>query len=56
MQKWTLGATSGTTVAGGNGKGAAANQLNFPKNVIVIALGNIYISDTYNQRRQKCLQ
>ena len=32
VQKWAPGATTGITVAGGNGSGAAANQLSDPTN------------------------
>ena len=60
--KWYNGATlantsavsaTGTTVAGGNGQGAAANQLNQPNHIYVDGSGNIYISDFLNHRIQK---
>lgn len=53
IQKWAPGATSGVTVAGGNGAGSAANQLYRPKDVFVDATGNIYIADENNARIQK---
>ena len=53
IQKWAPGASAGTTVAGGNEAGAAANQLNFPFDVYLDAAGNIYVADTYNDRIQK---
>ena len=53
IQKWEPGATSGTTVAGGNGYGSDENQLNSPRDVIVDSNGNIYILDTRNERVQK---
>jgi hypothetical protein len=53
VQKWAPGATTGITVAGGNGPGSAANQLNRPKDVFVDVAGNIYIADENNQRIQK---
>jgi len=53
IQKWAPGATSGTTVAGGNGEGLAANQLNDAIGVFVDASGNIYVSDRNNFRIQK---
>ena len=53
IQKWAPGATSGTTVAGGNGAGAAANQLNYPLGVYVDGSGNIYVADNSNNRIQQ---
>jgi len=53
IQKWTSGATSGVTVAGGNGKGNAPNQLNNPSSVFVDADANVYIADMNNHRIQK---
>jgi len=52
VQKWAAGATVGTTVAGGNGKGSGANQLDDPTGVYVDAFGAVYVSD-YNHRIQK---
>jgi sugar lactone lactonase YvrE len=46
-------ATNGTTVAGGNGAGAAANQLSYPVSVCVSAGGTLYVADQGNQRIQK---
>ncbi len=45
-------ATSGTVVAGGNGQGAAANQLNGPDGMYVDGSGNLYVADVHNQRVQ----
>jgi VCBS repeat-containing protein len=53
IQKWAPNATSGITVAGGNGVGAAENQFNDYKNFTLDALGNIYIADSGNHRIQK---
>ena len=53
VQKWVPGATTGVTVAGGNGAGPAANQLNEPSGCYVDNAGNIYIADTQNDRIQK---
>ena len=53
VQKWVPGATSGITVAGGNGAGAAANQLNKPHGIFVDTSGNLYIADSKNHRIQK---
>jgi sugar lactone lactonase YvrE len=41
------------TVAGGNGLGAAANQLHYPTGLTVDDSGNVYVADEYNQRIQK---
>ncbi|MBD2755725.1 Ig-like domain-containing protein [Spirosoma validum] len=46
-------AQKSTVVAGGNGTGAAANQLNFPLGVVVDGAGNIYVADYQNFRVQK---
>lgn len=45
-------ATAGITVAGGNGMGAAANQLNGPDGLTVDGAGNLYVADYYNNRLQ----
>ena len=45
--------TEGTTVAGGNSSGSAANQLSFPRGIALDASGNMYIVDTGNDRVQK---
>lgn len=43
----------GTTVAGGNGEGDAANQLDDPNGVFVDDEGNLWVADTHNKRIQK---
>ncbi len=53
VQKWAPGATSGVTVAGGNGPGSAADQLNRPEGVVLDGAGNIYVADNNNFRVQK---
>jgi hypothetical protein len=53
VQKWAPGATAGVTVAGGNGQGSAANQLNGPEGVFVDGAGNVYVADSNNARVQK---
>ncbi|CAF0970984.1 unnamed protein product [Rotaria magnacalcarata] len=50
VQRWVIGGTSGTTVAGGNSNGSALNQLNNPRAVISDSSSNLYISDTNNHR------
>ncbi|CAF0822768.1 unnamed protein product [Adineta steineri] len=49
-------ATYGTVVAGGNGAGSGANQLNSPRSIVVDSNGTLYISDQANNRIQRWLQ
>ncbi|HEY6974637.1 MAG TPA: T9SS type A sorting domain-containing protein [Chitinophagaceae bacterium] len=44
---------NGVTVAGGNGEGNAANQLDEPNGIFVDNNGNLWIADTRNARVQK---
>lgn len=44
-----------TTFAGGNGPGAAANQLNRPRGVTAAADGTVYIADSDNLRVQRVM-
>lgn len=53
VQLWNRGATTGITIAGGNGLGNAANQLNNPQGVFVDGAGQIYIADKTNHRIQR---
>ncbi len=56
IQKFAPGSTSltsGTTVAGGNGQGSNANQLDNPIGVFLDTQGNLFVSDNNNQRVQK---
>lgn len=53
VQKWLAGATSGITIAGGNGLGNAANQLNSPWGIFVTGDGTVYVADRSNNRVQK---
>jgi sugar lactone lactonase YvrE len=46
-------ATAGTTVAGGNGPGPAANQLRNPAGVYMDGVGNLYVVDNLNHRIQR---
>ncbi|MFM7497956.1 MAG: NHL repeat-containing protein, partial [Bacteroidota bacterium] len=48
--KFASGSTSGTVVAGGNGRGSGAHQLNQPSSVFVDTKGIIYVSDQFNHR------
>lgn len=53
IQKWAVGATSGVTVAGGNGEGTALNQLKSPTSIFVDSKGNIYVLELGNNRVSK---
>jgi sugar lactone lactonase YvrE len=56
VQKFPVGSTSstnGTTVAGGNGQGSAANQFASVYGLFVDTAGNIYVADDNNNRIQK---
>jgi hypothetical protein len=44
IQKWTVGGTAWTTVAGGNGQGSDSNQFNNPQGFYVDAAGNIFVA------------
>lgn len=46
-------ATNGTTVAGGNGIGRAANQTSYPWGLTGDAAGNLYVAEFGNHRVQK---
>jgi gliding motility-associated-like protein len=44
---------NGTTIAGGNGNGSAANQFNNPNRIFIDGAGNLYVPDMTNSRIQK---
>ena len=52
--KWPPGAVTGQIVAGGNGLGSGANQLNQPYGIAVDAQFTLFVADTGNQRIQVC--
>jgi len=52
--KWAPGATTGQVVAGGNGQGSGANQLNNPYSIAVDAHFTLYVADPSNRRIQVC--
>ncbi|CAF1259603.1 unnamed protein product [Adineta steineri] len=59
IMKYPSGSTIGTygiVVAGGNGPGSGANQLNNPRSVLVDSSGALYIADGINNRIQRWLQ
>ncbi|CAF0838789.1 unnamed protein product [Adineta steineri] len=49
-------ATYGTVVAGGNGAGSGASQLNNPRSIIVDSNGTLYIADGGNNRVTRWLK
>ncbi len=53
VKKWAIGASAWITVAGGNGSGSDANQLDYPMGISVDAAGAVYIADKNNHRIQK---
>jgi DNA-binding beta-propeller fold protein YncE len=57
VQRFPLdGSGNGVTVAGGNGQGPLANQLDRPSDIFLSKLdGSIYVADCYNNRIQKWL-
>ncbi|CAF4984891.1 unnamed protein product, partial [Rotaria magnacalcarata] len=54
VMHWTQGdKKQGTVIAGGNGKGAGANQFNFPIGLSSDRHGNLYVVDELNNRVQR---
>ena len=56
VQKFPPGSnslTNGVTIAGGNGRGSAANQFSYPAGLYVDASGNLFVADAGNNRVQK---
>ena len=56
VRRYRRGETSGIVVAGGNGKGAALNQLNFPRYVCVDGEHAVYVSEEENHRVMKWMK
>lgn len=52
VTKWAPNATAGVIVAGGNGQGAGANQLNYPTGLSVDNLGGVFVTEYGNHRVQ----
>ena len=52
IQKWVVGASTGTTVAGQANatSGTALNYLTNPCDVLLDSSGNLYVADTWNYR------
>ncbi|CAF3091787.1 unnamed protein product [Rotaria sp. Silwood2] len=53
VKRYQIGDKNGTLVAGGNGKGAGLNQLNFPCYIFVDQQQTVYVSDNENHRVMK---
>lgn len=53
VQRWTPGATTGVTVAGGNGEGSSPAHLYYPLGVTIDEAGDLYIADAGNNRIQR---
>ncbi|CAF1590632.1 unnamed protein product [Rotaria magnacalcarata] len=52
--RWTQGdKKQGTVIVGGSGRGAGANQFNFPMGLSFDQHGNLYVVDCYNGRVQR---
>ncbi|CAF1264022.1 unnamed protein product, partial [Rotaria sordida] len=53
VRRYQIGDKNGTLVAGGNGKGASLNQLNFPTYLFVDQQQTVYVTDTGYHRVMK---
>ncbi|CAF4645104.1 unnamed protein product [Rotaria sp. Silwood2] len=53
IRRYQIGDKNGTLVAGGNGKGAGLNQLNYPHYIFVDQQQTVYVSDNENHRVMK---
>ncbi|CAF1334317.1 unnamed protein product [Rotaria magnacalcarata] len=53
VRRYKLGENNGTLVAGGNGNGDGAHQLNEPRYLFVDRQQNVYVSDSQNHRVMK---
>ncbi|CAF1517037.1 unnamed protein product [Rotaria sordida] len=53
VRRYQIGDKNGTIVAGGNGKGAGLNQLDYPTYIFVDQQQAVYVSDNFNHRVMK---
>ena len=53
IMRWSKGATQGSVIVGGNGRGSQSNQLNSPMGLSFDRHGNLYVVDYGNHRVQK---
>ncbi|CAF0937684.1 unnamed protein product [Rotaria sordida] len=56
VRRWKMGDTSGTVVAGGNGKGNHLNQFDCPTYIFVDENRSVYVSDQNNHRVMKWME
>jgi DNA-binding beta-propeller fold protein YncE len=56
VRRWKIGDTSGTLVAGGNGKGNRLNQLDWPTHIFIGDDHSVYVSDHSNHRVMKWIK
>ncbi|CAF2986088.1 unnamed protein product [Rotaria sp. Silwood2] len=56
VRRWRTGETSGSVVAGGNGKGNRLDQLNSPTFIFVDEDHSVYVSDSNNHRVMKWMK
>jgi sugar lactone lactonase YvrE len=56
VRRWKIGDTSGTLVAGGNGKGNRLNQLDWPTRIFIDGGCSVYVSDHSNHRVMKWIK
>ncbi|CAF4457864.1 unnamed protein product, partial [Didymodactylos carnosus] len=53
IMRWPKGATQGSVIVGGNGRGEQLNQLYWPFGLSFDRHGNLYVVDCGNHRVQK---
>jgi len=53
IMRWQKGAKQGSTIAGGNDRGEAENQLCGPISLSFDSRGNLYVVDAGNHRIQR---
>ncbi|CAF1269517.1 unnamed protein product [Rotaria sordida] len=53
VRQYHIGDKNGTILAGGNGKGAGLNQLDYPTNIFIDQQQIVYVSDNRNHRVMK---
>ncbi|CAF3880654.1 unnamed protein product, partial [Rotaria sp. Silwood1] len=53
IMRWPKGATQGSVIVGGNGKGEQSDQLNWPIGLSFDRQGNLYVVDWGNHRLEK---